>query len=153
MAVSYTHLDVYKRQGNVEAVERSTQTKDTGYAVIDDVEYQYSSVTIGDVTVAARENFRDDPELNTNYRLYMDRNGYVIGYIATEDVSKNYLVVLDSDMYMSTGEAKVMLADGTIETVKLKDTYKGKVGDVPTDANLSLIHISSFLWIMDTKPN
>lgn len=34
--------------------------------MIDDVEYQYSSVTIGDVTVAARENFRDDPELNTN---------------------------------------------------------------------------------------
>ena len=138
-------------EGNVEAVERSTQTKDTGYAVIDDVEYQYSSVTIGDVTVAARENFRDDPELNTNYRLYMDRNGYVIGYIATEDVSKNYLVVLDSDMYMSTGEAKVMLADGTIETVKLKDTYKGKVGDVPTDANNGGLERAVFSYTVDSK--
>ena len=138
-------------EGNVEAVERSTQTKDTGYAVIDDVEYQYSSVTIGDVTVAARENFRDDPELNTNYRLYMDRNGYVIGYIATEDVSKNYLVVLDSDMYMSTGEAKVMLADGTIETVKLKDTYKGKVGDVPTDAKNGGLERAVFSYTVDSK--
>lgn len=89
--------------------------------------------------------------MNTNYRLYMDRNGYVIGYIATEDVSKNYLVVLDSDMYMSTGEAKVMLADGTIETVKLKDTYKGKVGDVPTDAKNGGLERAVFSYTVDSK--
>ena len=135
----------------MEAVDRSTQTKDTGYAVIEDTEYEYSSVTIGDVTVASQANFRDDPDLNAEYRLYLDENGYVIGYIALEDVSKNYLVVLDSDTWMSTGHAKVMRADGTIDNVELKDQYKGKTGNTAEDAVNHGLSRGVFSYSVDSK--
>ena len=64
------------------------------------------------------------PKLNEDYILYLDPNGYVLGFELADEEEVKYLYVLDSDEHLSTWEAKVLLADGTVAKVEVKDEIK-----------------------------
>jgi hypothetical protein len=102
--------------GTVTAIERKGDRTD-GYVELDDVKYTYNTKTYGDVEVSSTTS---DPELNAQYLLYLDSNGYVVGFLAQEDVSSNYLYVKDNDVYLGDTQAKVVFADGTAGTIDVK---------------------------------
>lgn len=52
------------------------------------------------------------PALNEQYTLYLDPNGYVLGFVQ-ETGSTQYLYVKDSDEELRDWVAKVVLADAT----------------------------------------
>ena len=105
-------------EGVVKEVRRWTDEGNGNYLVMEDKsKHTYSDNTAGDL----EDNNAPHPTLDTQYRLYEDPNGYVLGFEPMEDVSHNYLYVEDSDIYMSTAEAKVTFADGTTDTITLDD--------------------------------
>lgn len=105
-------------EGVVKEVRRWTDEGNGNYLVMEDKsKHTYSDNTAGDL----EDNNAPHPTLDTQYRLYEDPNGYVVGFEPMEDVSHNYLYVEDSDIYMSTAEAKVTFADGTTDTITLDD--------------------------------
>ena len=63
------------------------------------------------------------PELNEEYTLFLDPNGFVLGFKKGADETK-YLYVLDSDEELRDWVAKVVLADATQPKVDLKDDLK-----------------------------
>ncbi len=106
------------------------------YIELDGTKYSYNVVNAFNVE---EDNETKDPSLNANYELYLDDNGYVVGYKAVEDVSGNYLYVKDADQYLSGWQAKVVFADGTAAVVDLKSQLKGdkdlnKTSDFATKA-------------------
>ena len=66
---------------------------------------------------------RAHPELGEEYDLYLDPNGYVLGFDKTESDNSKYLYVLDSDEELMDWVAKVVLDDGTEAKVDLKDKW------------------------------
>ena len=64
------------------------------------------------------------PELNEEYVLYLDPNGYVLAFEKAEEDASKYLWVKDSDEEMKDWVAKVTLDDGTTAKVDLKNKYK-----------------------------
>ena len=63
------------------------------------------------------------PALNEQYTLYLDPNGYVLGFVQ-ETGSTQYLYVKDSDEELRDWVAKVVLADATSVKADLDDEYK-----------------------------
>ena len=61
------------------------------------------------------------PTLNKDYVLYLDPNGYVLGFEKSEEKASQYLYVKDSDEEMGNWSAKVLLADGTTEIVEIEE--------------------------------
>ncbi len=59
------------------------------------------------------------PTLDIGYRLFLDPNGYVIGFLALDDYYANYLYVDAVDLSLSTITAKVVFTDGTAKTVEI----------------------------------
>ena len=75
------------------------------------------------------------PTLNTEYNLYLDANGYVLGFEEAEETVAKYLYVKDSDEEMGDWRAKVLLSDGTTKSVDVKTEVKklaadGKAADI-----------------------
>ena len=70
------------------------------------------------------------PDLNEEYDLYLDPNGYVLGFKKTEKDSSKYLWVKDSDEELKDWVAKVILDDATVAKVDLKDKYTDGKNDV-----------------------
>ena len=64
------------------------------------------------------------PELNEEYVLYLDPNGYVLAFEKAEEDASKYLWVEDSDEELKDWIAKVVLDDGTSAKVDLKNKYK-----------------------------
>ncbi len=64
------------------------------------------------------------PELNEEYVLYLDPNGYVLAFEKAEEDASKYLWVKDSDEELKDWVAKVTLDDGTTAKVDLKNKYK-----------------------------
>ena len=65
------------------------------------------------------------PTLNDEYLLFMDPNGYVLGFKLTEETIDQYLFVKDSDEELGDWQAKVYLADATAPKIDLKDELDG----------------------------
>ena len=74
----------------------------------------------------------DHPELNEDYDLYLDPNGYVLAYAPAGDSVDQYLYVIDSDEEMKDWKAKVLLTTGEIVTVAVDEDLKGAEGSEPT---------------------
>ena len=76
------------------------------------------------------------PTLEEDYILYLDPNGYVLGYAPAEDTVDQYLFVSASDEELRDWVAKVYLPDGTNPKVDLEDdlngTPKTKLTEVPS---------------------
>ena len=76
----------------------------------------------------------DHPELNEDYDLYLDPNGYVLAYAPAGDTVDQYLYVIDSDEEMGDWQAKVLLTTGEVVKVELDDEFTNKKGkDVEID--------------------
>ena len=100
------------------------------YLKIDGDKYTYSAAghIVYDLDDA---NKLAHPTLDEEYILYMDPNGYVLGFEKTEDDSDKYLYVKDSDEELKDWIAKVVLTDGTSSKVDLKDELKKTPEDFP----------------------
>ncbi len=64
------------------------------------------------------------PALNEEYILYLDPNGYVLGFKLADEEETKYLYVLDSDEEMGDWQAKVLFADGTTGKIDVKTEVK-----------------------------
>ena len=109
-------------EGTVTRVKENSDPEGTdgNYVKLsDDTKYTYSKWTKGDLD----EINTIHPTLDIDYRLYLDPNGYVIGFIALDNYYENYLYVEDADYYLGTIEAKVVLADGTSQVVTIDDKW------------------------------
>ena len=111
--------------GTVSRVETDKATGST-YLRVDGEKNTYSTYIVYDL---GKLNTKDHPELTKEYDLYLDPNGYVLAFEKTEEDASKYLYVKDADEHLGTWEAKVVLADGSTETVELKKELK----KVPTD--------------------
>ena len=65
-----------------------------------------------------------DPALEIEYRLFLDPNGFVIGFAALEDISKNYVYVVDASESAGDVEAKVLFPDGTVAKIDVNSTIE-----------------------------
>ena len=123
--------------GTVTRVEKDTNTsngKVTGetYLKMDGDKYIYTE----DVTDPAQQqhmvydlsentNVKAHPTLEKDYILYLDPNGYVLGFEPAEDVVDQYLFVKDADEEMEDWRGKVYLPDGTTATVDVDNDLTG----------------------------
>ena len=85
------------------------------------------------------------PTLDKDYILYLDPNGYVLGFAPAEETVDQFLFVRDSDETLRDWIAKVDLPDGTQPKVDLDDelsgTPDGKV-DVPSISSSAKINFT-----------
>ena len=106
---------------------------DTGnYIELDSTKYVYSEVSAKDLD---NNDMTADPALETEYRLYLDPNGFVVGFAALEDVSKNYVYVIDASESTGDVEAKVLFPDGTVAKIDVDGTIEkfNGTGSASTD--------------------
>lgn len=120
--------------GEVTRVENDTTTGNT-YLRIDGTKYPYSGATKGNEHIVYDLNNLNvvaHPTLKTDYVLYMDPNGFVLGFEKADETNYQYLYVLDSDEQLGDWRAKVLLADGTTKTVDV--SYSGGIKWLDPDA-------------------
>ena len=104
------------------------RTDDDTYLKLDDgTKYPYSGAN--HIVYDLDSNTDEHPELGEDYDLYLDPNGYVLGFKLAGESETKYLYVQDSDEELRDWVARVDLADGTSPKVELKDTYKNTDGD------------------------
>ena len=81
-------------------------------------------------------NTKAHPTLEEDYILYLDPNGYVLGFAPAEETVDQFLFVSDSDEELRDWIAKVYLPDGTNPKVDLEDDLNGtpsaKLDSVPS---------------------
>ena len=122
--------EVFEPEVATVEVTRVDQDTDTGatYLRTDDGKYTYTE----DEGTQQRHmvydlenvNVKAHPTLEEDYDLYLDPNGYVLGYAPAGDTVDQYLYVLDSDEEMGDWVAKVLLTTGEVVKVELDDEYK-----------------------------
>ena len=110
-------------EGSVTYVAKASEPEDEdkgSYVKLDDGnKYTYSKYTASDLDDINEVH----PTLDIAYRLYLDPNGYVIGFLAMDDYYANYLYVDAVDVSLKTITAKVVFTDGTAKTVEIDDEY------------------------------
>ena len=139
-APSVTTGDVVR----VENDDKSIEGKDSYIKLDDGSKHSYSAYNVYDLDDTTA---KVHPTLNTEYNLYLDPNGYVLGFEEAEETVAQYLYVKDTDEEMNDWRAKVLLADGTTKTVDVKTEVKsmdkegnyvatkGAKADINWDAN------------------
>ena len=113
--------------GEVSRVENDRDSDDTYLKLDDGTKYPYSGAY--HIVYDLDSNTDEHPELGEDYDLYLDPNGYVLGFKLAGESETKYLYVQDSDEELRDWVARVDLADGTSPKVELKDTYKNTDGD------------------------
>ena len=88
-------------------------------------EYAYSDWTASDLDGVNDEH----PTLDTQYRLYLDPNGYVIGFVALEKYYDNYLYVKEAEMQLGKIKAILTLTDGTDVEATIAAEYIDDAGN------------------------
>ena len=117
-------------EGTVFRVRKQENASGTYVKLDDDSKHTYSSLNVYDVD-ANKDS--EHPELDTEYALYLDSNGYVVGFKALEDYYANYLYVTATDYELNTITAKVVFADGTtakIEVAEVDDVDADDIADI-----------------------
>ena len=121
--------------GTVTRVNKN-DTSDNAYLYLDrETKYNYSDEGHMVYDLNDANNVRH-PELEEDYTLYLDPNGYVLAY--SGDTEVGFLYVQDSDEELSDWEARVVLADGTDDVILVDDdlddddkaTFGNKDGDI-----------------------
>ena len=113
--------------GEVSRVENDRDSDDTYLKLDDGTKYPYSGAN--HIVYDLDSNTDEHPELGEDYDLYLDPNGYVLGFKLAGESETKYLYVQDSDEELRDWVARVDLADGTSPKVELKDTFKNTDGD------------------------
>ena len=130
--------------GEVSRVQKTEDSNNT-YLRVEGEKYEYSAWNVYDL-----EDTTDaHPDLNTEYNLYLDPNGFVLGFeLAGEEADPQYLYVKDSWKEYGEWTAKVLLPDGTVTRVDVADeyelfeSYEDEDGDEVTTADI--------VWVEDT---
>lgn len=136
--------------GTVTRVDKDTDkannsTKVTGetYLKMDSDKYVYSedakdpaqqSHMVYDLS--ENTNVVAHPTLDEDYIVYLDPNGYVLGFAPSEETVDQYLFVTDSDEELRDWIAKVYLPDATNPKVDLDDELEGKLPNSMTVPSL-----------------
>ena len=142
--------------GVVKAVSQDPKYDTGNYIELDDTKYVYSEVSAKDLD---NNDLDADPALETEYRLFLDPNGYVIGFSALEDISKNYVYVVDASESTGDVEAKVLFPDGTVAKIDVNGTIENFNGkgyaasdyEVENDANADTLEGKVFAYEKDSK--
>ena len=116
-----TRVDNEKKASGITD-EKADET--SSYLKMDGDKYVY---TTDDHMVYNVEDLTEKkhPTLDDEYLLFLDPNGYVLGFKATEETVDQYLFVKDSDEELKDWVAKVVLPDATTPKVDLdKDLNK-----------------------------
>ena len=111
--------------GDVTRVQNDNASKKTYIKLEDGEKYNYSESKTHNVYDLDNLITTVHPTLNKEYILYLDPNGFVLGFELAEDDVAQYLFVDDSDEELKDWVAKVYLPDGTKAKVDLKDSLKG----------------------------
>ena len=111
--------------GEVKRVQNDSASKKSYIKLADGEEYNYSESKTHNVYDLDNLITTVHPTLNKEYILYMDPNGFVLGFELAEDDVAQYLYVDDSDEELKDWVAKVYLPDGTKAKVDLKEKLKG----------------------------
>ena len=110
--------------GTVTRVDGHVATDDAYLYLDKQDKYNYSFHMAYDLNA---ENNGRHPELEKEYTLYLDPNGYVLAY--STDISKNFLYVQDSDEELVNWNADVVLSDGSDAAVDVDTDIEGIRGD------------------------
>ncbi len=107
--------------GTVTRVNKNADDADAYLYLDRETKYDYSDIghmvyDLNDANVPAH------PELDEEYTLYLDPNGFVLAY--SGDTEVGFLYVQDSDEELADWEARVVLADGTDDVIMVKDELK-----------------------------
>ena len=111
--------------GDVTRVQNDNASKKTYIKLEDGEKYNYSESKTHNVYDLDNLINAVHPTLNKEYILYLDPNGFVLGFELAEDDVAQYLFVDDSDEELKDWVAKVYLPDGTKAKVDLKEKLKG----------------------------
>ena len=96
--------------------EKDNQSDGSKYMELDSSDkYDYSSYILGDL-----DNGNEDPELKEEYKLFLDSNGFVLGFLPTKDVTGNYLYVEKAHEALKM-DAEVIFPDATEATIRIDD--------------------------------
>lgn len=98
----------------------------------DGEKYEYSEHNVYDLDDMTKGQH---PDLNKEYILYRDPNGYVLGFELAEDEVAQYLYVQDSDEELKDWVARVVLPDATNPKIDLKKGLKSADGKTYTYFN------------------
>ncbi len=132
-------------EGTVTRVSENSDPEGNqgSYVKLDDgSQHSYSAYTASDL-----DDMNDvHPTLDVEYRLYLDPNGYVIGFIALDNYYDNYLYVEEADSYLGTIEAKVVFTDGTSKVVTIDDKYIDTDSDRTDIANIDALEGNVYAW-------
>ena len=115
--------------GEVVRVENDKNTGDAYIKLEDGSKHPYSGTNHIVYDLDGTLNEKVHPELTEDYILYLDPNGFVLGFEKAEDTVDQYLYVQDSDEELHDWVAKVVLPDATNPKVDLKNKYKPVKGD------------------------
>ena len=131
MAPETVNGEVTRVEKDKDAETGKGETGETYLKLADGAKYSYS----GDGHIVYDlddDNVKAHPALNEQYTLYLDPNGYVLGFVQ-ETGSTQYLYVKDSDEELRDWVAKVVLADATSVKADLDDEYKDGKDKVKID--------------------
>ena len=109
MAPETVNGEVTRVEKDKDAETGKGETGETYLKLADGAKYSYS----GDGHIVYDlddDNVKAHPALNEQYTLYLDPNGYVLGFVQ-ETGSTQYLYVKDSDEELRDWVAKVVLAE------------------------------------------
>ena len=110
-------------EGVVSHVDMDSEPEEEkgGYVRLadDDTKYEYSAWTASDLDDINEIH----PTLDASYRLYLDANGFVLGFIATENIYDNYLYIEEASEYLGTIEALATFADGVSQRITIDDEW------------------------------
>ena len=115
--------------GEVVRVENDKNTGDAYIKLEDGSKHTYSGTNHIVYDLDGTLGDKVHPELAEDYILYLDPNGFVLGFAKAEETVDQYLYVQDSDEELHDWVAKVVLPDATNPKVDLKSKYKPLQGD------------------------
>ena len=115
--------------GEVKRVEKNDKSDNSYLKLADGEKYEYSEHNVYDVDDLTKGQH---PDLNKEYILYRDPNGYVLGFELAEDEVAQYLYVQDSDEELKDWVARVVLPDATNPKIDLKKGLKSADGKTYT---------------------
>ena len=115
--------------GEVVRVENDKNTGDAYIKLEDGSKHTYSGTNHIVYDLDGTLGDKVHPELAEDYILYLDPNGFVLGFAKAEETVDQYLYVQDSDEELHDWVAKVVLPDATNPKVDLKSKYKHLQGD------------------------
>ena len=105
MAPETVNGEVTRVEKDKDAETGKGETGETYLKLADGAKYSYS----GDGHIVYDlddDNVKAHPALNEQYTLYLDPNGYVLGFLALDNYYENYLYVESAASYLNSIDAR-----------------------------------------------